>query len=332
MTSKQRRSVIQAIGAGSALATLGMAPRVHAQALDTVRIVCGFPPGGTSDVTSRRVGERMRANGYARNVIVENRTGAGGQIAVQAMKGAPTDGSMLLMTPASMLMMYPHIYRALPYDSFTDVVPASLAVSFEFGFAVGPTVPATVKTVPEFLAWAKANPAQANFGSPGAGSVPHFVGTLLGRSAGVELKHIPFRGSQPAVADMVGGNLQSVSAPLGEFLAMAAAGRIRLLGVSGPKRSRFAPNVPTYIEQGMAGMEYGEWFGFFLPAKTPNDVVDRTNAALRAALMSQDVIDGVAAMGLESTPSTPAELGQRLRRDHDRWGPIVKQIGFTADS
>ena len=329
-----RRSFVRASGALAAVAAFGPAGRVSAQGatLETTRIVTGFPPGGTSDTLCRRVAEGLRGGTFAKTAVVENKAGAGGQIAVQSMKGAATDGSVILQTPASMLAIYPHIYKKLAYDVFTDVTPVTLACEFEFGFAVGPAVPAEIKTVPDFLAWCKANPTQANFGSPAAGSVPHFIGVLLGQSAGVEMKHVAYRGSQPAIQDLIGGQIQAVSAPIGEFLQQVAAGKARLLGVSGDTRSRFAPGVPTYIEQGLKDMVFSEWFGFFLPGGVDVPVVMRANEALRGALKAKDVIDGLAVMGLEVLSSTPAELALRLKADHDRWGPIVRKIGFTADS
>ena len=332
MTDRHRRDLLKVSGAAAVLASLGLAGRADAQAaLDTLRVLVGFPPGGSTDTLSRRVAENLRGS-YARTTIVENKAGAGGQIAVQSMKGAATDGSVLLMTPASMLMIYPHIYKKLAYDAFADVTAVSLACTFDFGFCAGPAVPDSVKTVPEFLAWAKANPDKANFGSPAAGSVPHFIGVLLGRSAGIELKHVGYRGTQAAIQDMIGGQIQTVSGPLGEFTQHVNAGKCRFLGVSGTQRSRFAPNVPTFTEQGLKDMAFSEWFGFFAPGGTPAPVVHRANAALRTALAAKDVIDGLAVMGLESKSSTPEELATLLKTSHDRWGPIVKQIGFTADS
>jgi tripartite-type tricarboxylate transporter receptor subunit TctC len=328
--SLDRRTFVRA-SAAAAAASLGLTNMASAQTLDVVKIVTGFPPGGTSDTLCRRVADRLRGE-YTKSALVENKAGAGGQIAVQSMKGAATDGSVILQTPASMLMIYPHIYKKLSYDAFSDVTAITLACNFDFGLAVGPAVPEAVKTVPEFLAWCKAHPEAANFGSPAAGSVPHFIGVLLGRSAGIELKHVPYRGSQPAIQDLLGGQIQAVSAPVGEFLQQVAAGKVRLLGVSGAQRSRFAPTVPTYVEQGLKDMAFSEWFGFFAPAGTPATVVQRANTALRAALASQEVIDGLAVMGLEVASSTPAELAALLKAGYDRWGPIVKQIGFTADS
>jgi tripartite-type tricarboxylate transporter receptor subunit TctC len=335
MSKHSRRSLVRASGAAVTLATLGsLAGRAGAQdaPLETARIVLGFPPGGSTDTLSRRVAENLRGGTYAKTVLVENKPGAGGQIAVQSMKGAPTNGSVLLMTPASMLMIYPHIYKKLAYDAFADVTAVTLACVFDFGFCVGPAVPDSVKDIPGFLAWCKANPGKANYGSPAAGSVPHFIGVLLGQAGGIELKHAPYRGTQAAIQDMIGGQIQAVSGPLGEFTQQVNAGKARFLGVSGATRSRFAPNVPTFAEQGYKDLVFSEWFGFFAPGGTPAPVVLKVNAALRAALAQKDVVDGLAVMGLEARSSTPGELAKILKESHDRWGPIVKKIGFTADS
>jgi len=326
-----RRGVVLSATAATWLAAVGERAFAQAAPFDTVKVVTGFPPGGTSDTICRRVATKL-APGYGKSVVVENRVGAGGQIAVQSFKTAPPDGSQILQTPMSMLGVYPHIYKKLQYDPATDVVPASLGATFDFGFAVGPAVPAAVRNIPEFLDWCKANPNQANFGSPGAGAVPHFIGVLIGRSAGVDLKHVPYRGTQPAILEMIGGQIQAVSGPVGEFIQHVAAGKCRLLATTGAARSKFAPTVPTLLEQGLKDMAFNEWFGFYLPAKSPPEVVQRANAALRAALAEREVIEGLETMGLEAKSSTPAELGAMLKADTERWGPVVKAIGFTADS
>jgi len=325
-----RRQLIQSAGASALLASIGQQALAQAQ-VESLKIVTGFPPGGTSDTICRRVADRL-VPGYAKAAFVENKTGAGGQIAVTFVKSAPPDGNTLLQTPMSMLGVYPHIYKKLPYDPVADLAPVSLGCVFDFGFAVGPSVPASVKTLPEFLDWCKANPAQANFGSPAAGSVPHFIGVLLGRSAGVDIKHVAFRGTQPAILDMIGGQLQAVSGPIGEFTQHVAAGKCRLLAATGAKRSPFAPNTPTMAEQGLKDFVYNEWFGFYVPAKTPTETVTRLNAALRTALAAPETVNGLAAMGLEAKSSSPAELAAMLKADTERWAPLVKQIGFTADA
>ncbi|MCW5660263.1 MAG: Bug family tripartite tricarboxylate transporter substrate binding protein [Burkholderiaceae bacterium] len=323
-----RRNLLAAAAGGIALATTG----ARAQALpDTVKILAGFAAGGTVDVTARRIADKLR-DVIAKSVVVENRTGAGGQIALSALKTSAPDGLTLLVTPMSMLGIYPHTYKKLPYDPTADFLPVSQAVRFDFGFAVGPQVPSNVRTLSEFVAWCKANPGSANFGSPAPGSVPHFVAELFSRSAGIELKHVPYRGTQPAIVDLMGGQVASVSGPVGEFLQHLPTGKVRLLATSGAARNRFTPNVATYAEQGFKDIVFDEWFGIYVPGKTPGAVVTRLSDAVRKALSSQDVVDALAQMGLEAAPSTPEALAALLKRDSERWAPLIKTIGFTADS
>jgi tripartite-type tricarboxylate transporter receptor subunit TctC len=329
MPSLHRRQFVQSASAAALLSAIGQHAMAQAQP-EVLRIITGFAAGGTSDTICRRAATQL-APSYAKTAVVENRTGAGGQIAVQFVKGAAPDGATLLQTPTSILTIYPHIYKKLPYDPAVDLLPVSLGCVFDFGLAVGPAVPASVKNVPEFLAWAKANQAGANFGSPAAGSTPHFIGVLLGRNGGVELKHAAYRGTQPAMLDLLGGNVSAVSGPIGDLTQHLASGKVRILGVSGTKRSRFAPDVPTYEEQGIKDCTHSEWFAFFLPAKTPTEIVTRLNTAMRAALAHKDVIDGLATFGLEAMSSTPAELGDLVKRDTAKWAPITKAVGFTAE-
>lgn len=326
--SISRRQIIHAAGAAALLS--GAGPKAWAQAIDSTRIIAGFAPGGTADTVSRRVAEKLHP-GYAKSAVVENKTGAGGQIAVQFVKNAPADGATVLLTPMSMLGIYPHTYKKLPYDPVADLTPVSAAAIFDYGFAVGPMVPASVKSVPDFLAWCKVNPGLANFGSPAAGSSPHFIGMLLGRAANVDLRHVAFRGTQPALLDMIGGQIAAVSGPTGEFAQHIAAGNCRLLATSGPRRGKFTPDTPTLREQGFKNMAFTEWFGFFLPAKASPDLVRRLNSGIRSALASQQVIDGLALSYLEVAPSSPAELAAMLKADTELWGPLVKAVGFTPE-
>jgi tripartite-type tricarboxylate transporter receptor subunit TctC len=323
-----RRQLLQA--AAGAAATLPWVAR--AQALpETARIFVGFAAGGTVDVTARRTADKLR-DAYAKSVVVDNRTGAGGQIALTALKGAPADGLSFGLTPMSMLGIYPHTYKKLPYDPVADFTPVSQAVRFDFGFAVGPMVPASVNNLGDFVAWCKAHPKDANFGSPAAGSVPHFVAELFGRAAGFDFKHVPYRGTQPAIVDLMGGQVAAVSGPVGEFLQHLPTGKVRLLATSGAARNRFAPSVPTYAEQGFKDIVFDEWFGYFLPAKVAPDTVNKLAASLRTALTAPEVVESLAQMGLEARPSTPAELAATLKKDSERWAPLIKTIGFTADS
>lgn len=327
-----RRQVLQlAAGGAAALALPSLGRAAAAPLLDTATVVGGFAPGGTVDTLCRRAAQGL-TNLYARNMLVENRTGAGGQIAVQYVARAKPDGSTILATPMSMLGIYPVTYKQLPYNPSKDLEPVSLGVVFDFGFAVGPMVPASVTTVPQFFEWVKQNPGNANFGSPGSGSAPHFVGDLIGRTNGVPLTHVAFRGTQPAIVDLMGGQIPAVSGPVGEFLPHLKDGRVRLIATSGKARSKFAPDVPTLAEQGMAELVFSEWFGFYVPAGTPKDIINRLSKDLAIALQSKEAIDGLAMMGLEVRSSSPEELRELLTRDAATWKPIIEKIGFTADS
>ncbi len=326
-----RRQVLQLAAGSAAVMALPSVGRAAEKPLfNTATMVGGFTAGGTVDTLARRAAHNLTGT-YAESVVVENRTGAGGQIAAQFVARSDPDGSTILATPMSILGIYVHTFDKLPY-SVDDLVPVSLGCVFEFGFAVGPAVPESVTTVPEFFEWVKENPAEANFGSPASGSAPHFVGDLLGREAGVPLTHIAFRGTQSAIVDLIGGQIPAVSGPLGEFLPHIKDGRVRVLGVTGSERSKFMPDVPTMVEQGYDDFVYNEWFGFYVPKGTPRDVIDRLNADLKVALAAQDTIDGLALMGLDARWSTPEELQQMLDDDTAMWGPLIERIGFRVET
>jgi tripartite-type tricarboxylate transporter receptor subunit TctC len=301
--------------------------------LEQVKIVNGFPAGGTADATSRRIGDKLAGSDYTRKgAVVENKTGAAGRIAIDTVKNGPADGSSLLLTPYSMMAIYPHIYKALSYDPVKDFAPVCMASSMSHGLAVGPMVPATVKTLKEFVAWAKANPDKANYGSPAAGSTPHFLGALLSLDTGVPMQHVAYRGSVPGVTDVIGGQLAAMLTPHGDFLANHRAGKIRILATSGKKRSPFVPEVATFAEQGFPDLTVEEWFGFFAPVKTPANVVSAANAAINAALKDKALIESWATQGLVPLGGTTDDMAKDLQRQLAFWGPIVKRIGFTAES
>jgi tripartite-type tricarboxylate transporter receptor subunit TctC len=279
------------------------------------------------------VADKVGGSAYARNAaIVENKAGAGGRIALETLKTSPNDGSVLALSPFSATSIYPHVYRKLSYDPVADFMPVSIAAIMHHGLAVGPVVPASVVDVRGYVAWAKANPDKANYGSPAAGSTPHFLGALLGLNQNVDLKHVPYRGSVPGIADVIGGQVASMFTPAGDFLTNHRAGKLRLLATSGRARLPFAPDVPTFAEQGFGELTTEEWFGFYAPARTPSNVVVAANAAINQALRDRSVIDGLAVVGLLAQGSTPEEMARSQRAELERWAPLVKRIGFTADS
>ncbi|MEY2953119.1 MAG: hypothetical protein RLZZ401_1206, partial [Pseudomonadota bacterium] len=245
-----RRQFIQTTAGSALLGALGSSP-AFAQAFEQIKILYGFPPGSAGDICARRVGDRFGGTPYAKNnAIVDSKPGAGGRIALEALKTAAADGSVIAMTPFSCLSLYPHIYSKLSYDPFKDFTAVGTASMIHHGLAVGPMVPASVKNVKDFLAWAKANPKDASYGSPAAGSTPHFIGALLGLNNDVDLKHVPYRGSVPGVTDVVGGQIAAMVTPHGDFIPNHKAGKMRILATSGKTRSPFVPEVATFAEQG----------------------------------------------------------------------------------
>ena len=328
----QRRQFVQAASAGAALSALGASP-AFAQAIDQVKIFYGFPAGSAGDICARRVGDKFAGSAYSRSgAVVENKPGAGGRIALDSLKAAPSDGSALALSPFSPLALYPHIYSKLSYDPVKDFVAVGTASMIHHGLAVGPMVPASVRTVREFLAWAKANPKDASYGSPAAGSTPHFIGALLGLNNNVELKHVPYRGSVPGVTDVVGGQIASMVTPHGDFVPNHKAGKMRIIATSGRTRSPFVPEVATFAEQGFPELTVEEWFGFYAPARTPAPVIAAANAAINAAIADKSVIDSLTVVGLIPYGGTPDDMARSQRAEFERWGPLIKRIGFTAES
>jgi tripartite-type tricarboxylate transporter receptor subunit TctC len=296
----------------------------------TVKLIVGFPPGGSVDTVARLLAEQLRGT-YSPTVIVENRAGAGGRIGAQAVKTGDADGTLILITPASILTIYPHVYKKLGYDSLADFTPVSSVATVTFALSVSSAVPASVKTLADYIAWAKANPKEANYGSPAAGATPHFVGVMLGRAGGVPLNHIPFKGGAPLVSDLLGGQVQSGVNVLPEVLQHHLSGKLRILAVSGTKRSKFLPSVPTMAESGFKDVAADEYFGVFVPAKTPPDVVSKLNAAIRAALKTKPVMDGLEKASFELGGESQAEFGKVIKSELGRWGPVVKASGFASE-
>jgi len=301
--------------------------------IEQVKVLYGFPPGSAGDICARRVAEKFGNTAYSKNQgVIDSRPGAGGQIALNLLKPAPADGSVLAMTPFSAISLYPHIFKNLQYKPFEDFTPVGTASMIHHGLAVGPMVPASVKNVKDFIAWAKANPSQANYGSPAAGSTPHFIGALLGLNHNFEFKHVPYRGSVPGVTDVVGGQIACMFTPHGDFIANHNAGKMRILATSGKTRSPFVPDVATFAEQGFPELTVEEWFGFYAPAKTPANVVAAVNAAINAALKDKGVVDAFTLVGLIPFGGTPGDQLKSAQVEFERWGPLIKRIGFSVDS
>ena len=325
-----RREVLLRSAGLSALATLGLPQLALAQLNGNAAIVSGFPAGGMGDNVARPVAEKLRGH-YANSLTVESRTGAGGRIAVEYVKRAAPDGLTILQIPSSPMVLYPHTYKKLNYDPLVDFIPVTSTVTYAFSFTAGPGLPAEIKTVADYVKWARANPKQATYGVPAAGSALHFAGMMLQKAADIEMTSVAYRGGAPLLNDVMGGQVPVSFNVVGEVMPHIRSGKLRSLGVTSAQRSPFLPEVPTLVEQGYKDIAVQEWLGWFLPAKTPVATVQRLNTLVREALQAPDFIAALATYGLEPVHQSPEEFARRVKADYERWGPIVRATGFTAE-
>ena len=315
------------VTAASALPLLH-APQALAQSDKPIKLIVGFPPGGSIDTVARTIAEKMRVD-LNQPVVIENKTGAGGRLAAELLKNAPADGTTLMITPVVVPVLAPLVFSKLPYNPVTDFTPVGHVVNFNFGLAVKGDSP--IKSVSEFVAWLKANPQKASFGSPAAGSLPHFFGLLLAREAKVDMVHISYNGGAPLQTAVLGDQVPAGIDVVFEFLQNHRAGKARIIATSGRARAKVLPDVPTFAEQGFPNIVGQGWFGLYAPPKTASAEVERVNKALNKALASPDVIEKFLSLGLETGGGSAADLVRIMEADTNRWGPIVKASGFKAD-
>ena len=292
-----------------------------------VRLVVGFPAGGSADTTARLLADKMKDT-LGVPVQVENRPGAGGRIAAQAVKDAAPDGNMLMVVPFAVMVVQPMVFNSIKYDTTKDFTPVGNAVTFPLALAAGPGTPA--KDMKELIAWFQANPGKANYGSPAAGSMPHFMGEMLAGAARMKLTHVAFQGGAPLVTNLLGGQIPIGFDTPAEFAEFHKTGKLRILALSGAQRSAAFPDVPTFKEQGI-DIDALAWFGVFGPPAMPKATVDKLNASLQAALKQPDVVARLSSLGLTPAPGSADEMTSRLAGDKLAWGPPIKASGFQAD-
>ena len=325
MPTIRRRSLLI-----SALA-LAFGPRALAQTTaKPVRVIVPFPAGGGTDVAARLIAEKLRGN-YAPSVIVENRVGASGRTGVEAVKNAEADGTTLLFTPDFLMTVYPHSFKKLAYDPLADFVPIALIARSGLALAAGPALPAEIKTVRHYVDWARAHPKQALYATTAAGGTPHFVGVMLSHDSRVELSPVHYKGGAPALQDLIGGQIPVSINPIGELLPQLQSGKVRVLAVTSTQRSKFLPDVPTMAESGFPNIVISPWLGFFAPAKTPADVVKRLANGITDATQHKESLIGMLKLGMEPAAMSPLAFREIVRQDLERWAPIVKASGFTAE-
>ena len=296
----------------------------HAQT--SGRVVVGFAAGGALDTMSRIIADALR-DGLGQTFISDNRAGAEGRIAIDIVRAAAPDGNTLLFTPIANICIYPHTQKNLPYDPLRDFVPVAMGGAFPIALAVGPLSPA--RSLQEFVAWAKSNPKQAMFGTPGNGNIPHFTGMMFARAAGIDLTNVPYKGSMPAIVDLIGGQSAAVVTTLGDFITQARAGKLRILAHASAQRSALAPDVPTFKESGY-DIEASGWYSLFAPAGTPPATVDRINRIVTQVQQAPGMRSRMEVLSLEPRIMTAAQFAEVVRADYDRWGQAIRASGFKA--
>jgi tripartite-type tricarboxylate transporter receptor subunit TctC len=310
-----------------AIASLHTAPTSAQIGGEPVRLIFPFAAGGSGDALARLIAEHLRI-ALDQPVIVENRVGAQGRIGVQAVKGAAPDGKTLLLTPVAPMSVYGHVYKSLAYDPVGDFQPVAQVATFDFGLAVGPQVPA--KSLGELVDWVKANPAQGSYGTPAAGTLPHFLAVSFGRTAGLDLRHVGYRGSAAALTDLVAGQIPIVFTTTSDVIEQHKGGRIRVLATSDKARSPFLPDIPTFKEAGFDIQGTG-WYGLYAAAKTPADVAERLRKAAVAAVQVPQVKERLLSFALVPTGTTAAELARIQKADSDWWAPVIQASGYAPE-
>ena len=314
------------LAAGAALA----APRpARSQAVQrTVRILAGFPPGGQIDAVARMLAEALRGT-YAATVVVENRPGAAGRLALETAKAAEPDGTTLALTPSDHLVYFGILYgNRLRYDPFADFAPVAQLCEFHNAFATGPATPAN--TLAEFIAWAKDKPA-VPFGIPGPGTLPHFMGILFGKATGLPMQAVAYRGDGPSVQDLIGGQIPLSVASMASLVPLAGASPLRVLAVGMPQRSSSLPSVPTLAEAGFPAIGIGGFQAVVVPARTPAPLVGALEQAIGQAMAQGPLRDGILRLGLQPNFEGAAGLAARMRRENEAWRPIVESSGFRPE-
>lgn len=323
MTMIDRRAIL----AGGA-AMLG-APAVRAQAWPegrTITLLVPFPPGGGTDVVTRVIAERLAARLKCR-FVVENRPGGGGSIGYLAAIRAPADGSTMMLTSSAIATM-PFLYPSKGYDPLRDLTPISQVGLTPSLICIGPSVKA--QTLKDLIAEAKARPGELTYASAGIGSGLHLAAELFAKMAGIDIKHVPYKGAQLAMGDLLGGRIDMIADALPSVRALVLDGKLKALGITTPKRSPLAPDVPPVADT-VPGYDYSAWFGLFLPAKVPAGMAERVQASLAEVIAEKDFQDKVAILGIETIGSTPAAFRAFMEADLARWQKVIKELGISAD-
>lgn len=324
-----RRQLVAGTLSLSAVGAAGVKP-VTAQsplAAKTIKIVYPFAAGNTGDAIARILSEQLQRI-LGATVIIENRTGAAGRIGTQSVIRAEPDGTTLLLAPLPLISIYPHSYK-LNYDPFTDLTPISQVALFDVTFVAGPNP--GLKTLPELVSWVRANPALATYGSSGAGGIAHLFAVMFAQHEELDMTHVSYRGSAPAVNDVIGGQIPFASVAAGDCVELHKAGRARMLGLSGRRRLAVVPHVPTFAEAGIP-IDGSAWYALYAPAKTPAALVTALSSAAREAMSVPPVRQRLEALAAIPAGTSPEELAGIQREASNLWAPVVAASGFRPEN
>jgi tripartite-type tricarboxylate transporter receptor subunit TctC len=321
-----RRRFLQLAAAATIVPTVARTARAQTYPARPVRIIIGYTPGGSADITARLLAQWLTER-LGQSFVVESRPGGGTNIATEAAVRAPADGyTLLLVAPANAINAT--LYEKLNYDFLRDIAPVAGLIRFPNIMEVNPSVP--VKTVPEFIAYAKANPGKINYASSGNGSTIHMSAELFKMMAGVDMVHVPYRGGAPALTDMLGGQVQVMFDNLPTSIEHVMSGRLRPLGITSATRAALLPDVPT-VADAVPGYESSAWYGVGAPKSTPVEIIDRLNNEINAILAEPKVKTRVAEMGATEVAGSPADFGKLIAEETEKWGKVVKFSGAKAE-
>lgn len=293
----------------------------------TSRILVGFPSGAGADTLARRMADQLRGS-FSASLIVENKVGAGGRIAVSALKSATPDGTTMLLTPASTMVIFPHIYKDLGYSPTKDFAPVVNISTVKLGLMVGPG--AQVNSLADYLRWVKVDPKRAVYATPGSGTMPHFLGSMLATSTKIDLQHVPYKGAGPARMDLLAGQVPAYLGIIGsDAILDHRAGRIKILAIADPVRTDILPDVPTFAEQGLKDATAQEWLGLFLPARTPSPIVGALSEQVRAAIKSEDMTKLLSSYAMTPGGDDSVTFSKRIETEFSQWSAVIKSTGFT---
>jgi tripartite-type tricarboxylate transporter receptor subunit TctC len=325
----QRRDFLRSSAALGGLAASGLP--AWAQSPANINLWSGFPMGGgLGDQVNRPVLDALRGK-FPQNIVYDAKPGAGGRIAAEFVKRSAPDGNTLYGCPSTVMTLHPHVFKKLPYDTLADFVPVVGLCTYTAVFTAGPGLPAEIRTVADYLKWAKANPTQANYGIPATGSSLHLAGAMLSKQSGVDMQAVAYRGGAPLLTDLRGGQVPVSFNVVSEVLPHIKAGALRALAVSAPTRWKALPDTPTLTELGYKEVAFVDWLAWYGPTGIPAARIQAINGAVNEVLKTAALQDTLQRNGLEPMIVTPERLGTIVRENHAFWQNVVKVTGFTPE-